>query len=162
MDVWQVWTNYDAARWRGVRDLAHEKLYPLLTDDIPEVCQSSRHLFICLTLTLTFGVCFLYFETAHLNRIFWIVNAVLAGVLSDTTLPVYCSNVDQSEWSVQMFPWPNRWVDVCVLFVGSCGRSLCTRHVHEQLWWTRWTREQHRPRRCCEAAYCSLWWISHR
>ena len=32
-----MWTNYDAARWRGVRDLAHEKLYPLLSDDIPEV-----------------------------------------------------------------------------------------------------------------------------
>jgi len=32
-----VWSNYDTARWRGVRDVAHEKLYVLLTDDIPEV-----------------------------------------------------------------------------------------------------------------------------
>nr|XP_039265005.1 regulatory-associated protein of mTOR-like [Styela clava] len=32
-----VWTNYDAARWRGVRESAHEKLYELLDDPYPEV-----------------------------------------------------------------------------------------------------------------------------
>jgi len=33
----KVWTNYDAARWCGVRDSAHEKLYPFLADPVPEV-----------------------------------------------------------------------------------------------------------------------------
>lgn len=33
----QLWQNYDKARWSGVRDLAHEKLYPLLKDPVPEV-----------------------------------------------------------------------------------------------------------------------------
>ena len=33
----QVWAGFDAARWCGVRDSAHEKLYELLTDPIPEV-----------------------------------------------------------------------------------------------------------------------------
>lgn len=32
-----LWQNYDTARWSGVRDLAHEKLYILLQDKIPEV-----------------------------------------------------------------------------------------------------------------------------
>lgn len=32
-----LWQNYDKARWSGVRDNAHEKLYPLLQDDVPEV-----------------------------------------------------------------------------------------------------------------------------
>lgn len=32
-----LWQNYDKARWSGVRDLAHEKLYPLLQDKVPEV-----------------------------------------------------------------------------------------------------------------------------
>lgn len=32
-----LWQNYDKARWSGVRDMAHEKLYPLLQDDVPEV-----------------------------------------------------------------------------------------------------------------------------
>lgn len=32
-----LWQNYDKARWSGVRDLAHEKLYPLLQDNVPEV-----------------------------------------------------------------------------------------------------------------------------
>ncbi|KAJ8730454.1 hypothetical protein PYW07_017492 [Mythimna separata] len=33
----RLWRHYDAARWAGVRDLAHEKLYPLLQHHHPEV-----------------------------------------------------------------------------------------------------------------------------
>ncbi|XP_022179091.1 regulatory-associated protein of mTOR isoform X1 [Myzus persicae] len=33
----QLWSDYDKARWVGVRDIAHEKLYILLEDKIPEV-----------------------------------------------------------------------------------------------------------------------------
>ena len=33
----RVWTNYNEARWRGVRDQAHERLYELLRDRHPEV-----------------------------------------------------------------------------------------------------------------------------
>nr|CAD7430315.1 unnamed protein product [Timema monikensis] len=33
----RLWTNYDKARWCGVRDIAHEKLYTLLQDPVPEV-----------------------------------------------------------------------------------------------------------------------------
>lgn len=33
----QLWQNFDKARWSGVRDLAHEKLYHLLQDPVPEV-----------------------------------------------------------------------------------------------------------------------------
>ncbi|KAJ9585619.1 hypothetical protein L9F63_002589, partial [Diploptera punctata] len=33
----RLWNNYDKARWCGVRDIAHEKLYTLLTDPVPEV-----------------------------------------------------------------------------------------------------------------------------
>lgn len=33
----KVWTNFDSARWCGVRDSAHEKLYKLLSDPEPEV-----------------------------------------------------------------------------------------------------------------------------
>ncbi|KAL0278568.1 UNVERIFIED_CONTAM: hypothetical protein PYX00_000353 [Menopon gallinae] len=33
----RLWTNYDRARWCGVRDIAHEKLYDLLQDNHPEV-----------------------------------------------------------------------------------------------------------------------------
>lgn len=32
-----LWQNYDKARWSGVRDLAHEKLFPLLEYPEPEV-----------------------------------------------------------------------------------------------------------------------------
>ncbi|XP_072037046.1 regulatory-associated protein of mTOR-like isoform X3 [Amphiura filiformis] len=37
----RVWTNFDAARWCGVRDSAHEKLYTLLNDNLPEVRASA-------------------------------------------------------------------------------------------------------------------------
>ncbi|KAK7929302.1 hypothetical protein WMY93_005697 [Mugilogobius chulae] len=33
----RIWQNFDPARWCGVRDSAHEKLYTLLSDPIPEV-----------------------------------------------------------------------------------------------------------------------------
>lgn len=36
-----LWQNFDRARWSGVRDLAHEKLYPLLSDPVPEVRASA-------------------------------------------------------------------------------------------------------------------------
>ncbi|XP_065066347.1 regulatory-associated protein of mTOR-like [Rhopilema esculentum] len=36
-----IWTNYDAARWCGVRDSAPEKLTKLLTDPLPEVRASA-------------------------------------------------------------------------------------------------------------------------
>lgn len=33
----RLWHNYDKARWCGVRDIAHEKLFTLLQDPVPEV-----------------------------------------------------------------------------------------------------------------------------
>lgn len=33
----RLWQKYDAAKWCGVRDSAHEKLAPLLWDEVPEV-----------------------------------------------------------------------------------------------------------------------------
>ncbi|XP_037665950.1 regulatory-associated protein of mTOR [Choloepus didactylus] len=33
----RIWQNFDSARWCGVRDSAHEKLYSLLSDPVPEV-----------------------------------------------------------------------------------------------------------------------------
>lgn len=36
----RLWHNYDKARWCGVRDIAHEKLYTLLQDPVPEVILS--------------------------------------------------------------------------------------------------------------------------
>ena len=42
--VVKVWTGFDSARWCGVRDSAHEKLYKLLQDPIPEVTHFKRRL----------------------------------------------------------------------------------------------------------------------
>lgn len=33
----RLWHKYEKARWCGVRDIAHEKLYTLLQDPFPEV-----------------------------------------------------------------------------------------------------------------------------
>ncbi|XP_066593709.1 regulatory-associated protein of mTOR isoform X1 [Prorops nasuta] len=37
----RLWHNYDKARWCGVRDIAHEKLFILLQDPVPEVRAAS-------------------------------------------------------------------------------------------------------------------------
>ncbi|XP_065167267.1 regulatory-associated protein of mTOR isoform X2 [Atheta coriaria] len=37
----RLWDNFDKARWTGVRDSAHEKLYTLLQDPCPEVRASA-------------------------------------------------------------------------------------------------------------------------
>ncbi|XP_023246408.1 regulatory-associated protein of mTOR isoform X2 [Copidosoma floridanum] len=37
----RLWHNNDKARWCGVRDIAHEKLYTLLQDPVPEVRAAS-------------------------------------------------------------------------------------------------------------------------
>lgn len=44
----QIWTNYDAARWCGVRDSAHEKLYCLLDNPVPEVSVLAFYTVQCL------------------------------------------------------------------------------------------------------------------
>lgn len=43
----RIWQNFDPARWCGVRDSAHEKLYTLLSDPIPEVRRQVLHA-LCL------------------------------------------------------------------------------------------------------------------
>lgn len=51
----RLWTNYDKARWCGVRDIAHEKLYNLLSDPVPEVgCTFVNYLLASPTVKLTF------------------------------------------------------------------------------------------------------------
>lgn len=56
----RIWQNFDSARWCGVRDSAHEKLYSLLSDPIPEVLKvclsvlfSTRYFLYVLHLKIT-------------------------------------------------------------------------------------------------------------
>lgn len=51
--VGRVWDKYEKARWRGVRDNAHEKLYDILQDPVPEVKQT-QPVRKCANLRLTF------------------------------------------------------------------------------------------------------------
>lgn len=37
----RLWENYEKARWTGVRDIAHEKLYTLLQDCSSEVSKTN-------------------------------------------------------------------------------------------------------------------------
>lgn len=41
----RLWHNYDKARWCGVRDIAHEKLFTLLQDPVPEVIELAYLMF---------------------------------------------------------------------------------------------------------------------
>lgn len=41
----RTWHHHPDARWAGTRDNAHEKLYNLLSDPVPEVCNLIKLLF---------------------------------------------------------------------------------------------------------------------
>ncbi|XP_070581195.1 regulatory-associated protein of mTOR-like isoform X2 [Ptychodera flava] len=72
----RIWTNFDAARWCGVRDSAHEKLYVLLSDHLPEVRAAA-----VLALGTFIGNC--TERTDHANNIDHNVGLTLLNVTLD-------------------------------------------------------------------------------
>ena len=68
-----MWTSFDAARWCGVRDSAHEKLYKLLADPVPEVGATSSSDFLLLrNTTLLFSLySFLLHVFLNVSPQFW-------------------------------------------------------------------------------------------
>nr|XP_006824701.1 PREDICTED: regulatory-associated protein of mTOR [Saccoglossus kowalevskii] len=72
----RIWTNFDAARWCGVRDSAHEKLYSLLNDPLPEVRAAA-----VLALGTFIGNC--AERTDHANNIDHNVGLTLLSVQHD-------------------------------------------------------------------------------
>ncbi|ELU10886.1 hypothetical protein CAPTEDRAFT_199386 [Capitella teleta] len=74
----KVWTSFDAARWCGVRDSAHEKLYELLQDPIPEVRAAAVY-------SLGTFINNSFERTDHANSIDHGVAMTLAGVIHDAS-----------------------------------------------------------------------------
>ncbi|XP_063380465.1 regulatory-associated protein of mTOR [Cydia fagiglandana] len=95
----RLWRGCDAARWAGVRDLAHEKLYPLLREPHPEVraaCAFALGTFVAA------GGC--WPRTEHANALDQQVGAELARALPHDASPlVRAETLHALQWLVLIF-----------------------------------------------------------
>lgn len=101
-----LWHNYEDARWSGARDLAHEKLYKLLKDPVPEVRAATVYAlgtFISSTLD----------RSTHANDLDrQIAMHILECVSSDMSPLVRMELIAALQWIVKLFD--NYFVEVCL------------------------------------------------
>lgn len=85
----RLWHNYDKARWCGVRDIAHEKLFTLLKDPVPEVKELLSNIASnCLGLIFPDILSLLQVRAASVYALGTFINSV-------TTRSEHANNIDQ-------------------------------------------------------------------
>lgn len=107
-----LWLNYEDARWSGVRDLAHEKMFKLLKDSVPEVRAATVYAlgtFISSSLERTS-------QANDLDR--QIAMHMLESVSSDMSPLVRMELVAALQWIVKLFD--NHFVEVYLRDDGNC------------------------------------------
>ncbi|XP_078048119.1 regulatory associated protein of MTOR complex 1 isoform X1 [Augochlora pura] len=77
----RLWHNYDKARWCGVRDIAHEKLFTLLRDSVPEVRAASVYALGTFINSVTT-------RSEHANNIDQIIAITLINTVSHDMCPL--------------------------------------------------------------------------
>ncbi|KAG7209721.1 hypothetical protein KM043_011355 [Ampulex compressa] len=77
----RLWHNYDKARWCGVRDIAHEKLFMLLQDPVPEVRAASVYALGTFINSVTT-------RSEHANNIDQIIAITLINTVSHDMCPL--------------------------------------------------------------------------
>ncbi|KAK9301643.1 hypothetical protein QLX08_006065 [Tetragonisca angustula] len=77
----RLWHNYDKARWCGVRDIAHEKLFTLLQDPVPEVRAASVYALGTFINSVTT-------RSEHANNIDQIIAMTLINTVSHDMCPL--------------------------------------------------------------------------
>ncbi|XP_076243064.1 regulatory associated protein of MTOR complex 1 isoform X2 [Calliopsis andreniformis] len=77
----RLWHNYDKARWCGVRDIAHEKLFILLQDPVPEVRAASVYALGTFINSVTT-------RSEHANNIDQIIAITLINTVSHDMCPL--------------------------------------------------------------------------
>lgn len=91
-----LWQNYDKARWSGVRDLAHEKLFPLLQDSVPEVRAAAVYALGTFISSVTQ-------RSEHANNIDRSIAMTLLRVANDMSPMVRKELVAALQWMVILF-----------------------------------------------------------
>lgn len=95
-----LWQNYDKARWSGVRDLAHEKLYPLLQDPVPDVRAAAVYALGTFISSVTNNKD----RTEHANNIDRsIAMTMLTAVGNDMSPVVRMELISALQWMVILF-----------------------------------------------------------
>ncbi|XP_012221005.1 regulatory-associated protein of mTOR isoform X2 [Linepithema humile] len=77
----RLWHNFDKARWCGVRDIAHEKLFTLLKDPVPEVRAASVYALGTFINSVTT-------RSEHANNIDQIIAMTLINTVSHDMCPL--------------------------------------------------------------------------
>lgn len=95
-----LWQNFDKARWSGVRDMAHEKLYPLLQDNVPEVRAAAVYALGTFISSVTNSK----YRTEHANNIDRsIAMTLLTSVGNDMSPLVRMELLAALQWMVILF-----------------------------------------------------------
>lgn len=93
----RLWDNYEKARWTGVRDIAHEKLFDLLQDPVPEVRAAAVYALGTFMNSVTT-------RSEHANNIdHSIVMALVANITSEMSSIVRKEVVAALQWFVLSF-----------------------------------------------------------
>lgn len=133
-----LWQSYDKARWSGVRDLAHDKLYPLLVDPVPEV----RAAAVYALGTFISSVTSAKDRTEHANNIDRsIAMELLTTVGNDMSPIVRMELIAAFQWMIILFE--NHFVSAFLQEPTAIGaaaaaglptafRSLSLHHQHQQ------------------------------
>lgn len=94
----QLWQNYDTARWSAGRDLAQDKLLPLLRDPVPEVRTAA-------IFALGTFISSVKKRSEHANKIDLSIATTLLGTVDNDMSPlVRMELVAAFQWIVLLFP----------------------------------------------------------
>lgn len=111
----RLWTNFDKARWCGVRDIAHEKLYTLLQDPVPEVRAAAVYALGTFISSVTE-------RSEHANNIDHSIAMTLINTVSQDMSPLVRKELIVAlQWMVLLFE--NSFLSVALQEEGTKGRD---------------------------------------
>nr|ALE20568.1 Raptor [Leptinotarsa decemlineata] len=93
----KLWDHYEKARWTGVRDIAHEKLYNLLKDPCPEVRAAAVYAFGTFINSVTE-------RSEHANNVDHSVVITLVNMITNDMCPMVRKElINALQWMVLAF-----------------------------------------------------------
>uniref|UniRef100_A0A8D8PEE5 Regulatory-associated protein of mTOR n=1 Tax=Culex pipiens TaxID=7175 RepID=A0A8D8PEE5_CULPI len=120
-----LWQNYEQARWSGVRDNANEKLYPLLSDPIPEVRAAAVYALGTFISSVTQ-------RSDHANNIDRSTAMHLFNTVCNDMSPLVRMELIASlQWMVRFFE--NQFVSVFLQETASGGHHVASNHHYHSL-----------------------------
>ncbi|GLG94261.1 Regulatory-associated protein of mTOR [Gryllus bimaculatus] len=113
----RLWTNFEKARWCGVRDIAHEKLYTLLQDSVPEASVRASAVYALGTFISSVTE-----RSEHANNIDHSIAMTLINTVSNDMSPLVRKELIVAlQWMVLLFE--NSFLSVALQEEGTRSRD---------------------------------------